>query len=276
MKIVDAKRLALAYLEHDVDPEEFFGRFLDGLSAEELLFALSELIASKEPEIPVHAMTLFLEYRLGLLGVYGKMGSEEVLSNATCLVWSNLHSAMTSSFFSVRHSIVTTLGRLCFQSQVEVLESKLQSSHLRDPLLNPSLLGELSWLEQDEARSEVRLERLISSDHPFTRWSALAPISKRPLDGHVMGLLERLKTDPYTPLAREAGFLMEQNRIKTASPARDLTKSQRRQRRLEIERRRPVVEFENDLLMMHWGKHGSNDYTVADLERYVAARTGTA
>ncbi|MEL6189333.1 MAG: hypothetical protein AAFU79_32320 [Myxococcota bacterium] len=276
MKTVDARRLALAYLERDVDPEEFFARYLVGLSSEELLFALSELIASSEPEIPLHAMTLLLDYRLGLIGVHGKTGSEEVLSNDTSSVWSNLHCAMRSSFFSVRHSIVTTLGRLCFQSQIEVLESKLQSSHLCDPLLNPSLLGELSWLEQDETKSDVRLERLISSGHPFTRWSALAIISKRPLEGHAMGLLERLEKDAYPPLAREAGFLMEQNAIKTASPARNLTKSQRRLRRLQIERRRPVVEFENDLLMMRWDEHGAGDYTVADLEKYVAARTGTA
>jgi hypothetical protein len=179
-------------------------------------------------------------------------------------VWSLFSKMLIAPSFSIRTNTIYTIAKLYFTERASLLSDALPFYIEKDVINLPYLLAERTWLR---VRLDWDLIEHLAKEPKFsTRWSLCLFLyhleSNEKLSGHLLKILEKLKSDPHRFVSAEANFRYERIKVK-AGPK--LAKPEWRKEVKRIAALEPKATFER--IAMEFMR-GRSDYTVAEFEKY--------
>ena len=179
-----------------------------------------------------------------------------------------------SDNYSIRRDAIYALGKTCSYESLPSLLATLEKWREGDPLILPSLLGEIWWLQVEDDFS--LLEPLASSTRFLTRWAVLESLL------HIHGdeaqqqkrrYFSELSHDSHQLVHEEANYCLHLLKLEEdkPSPPRKLPRSVRKAHNKRLEEMRPVCF--SDIQICFWNNVREREmiaYSIEDIEKFVA------
>lgn len=180
----------------------------------------------------------------------------------------------------IRDHAIYTLGKTYSTGSVPALHQVFRSLRDRDPISLPNLIFELKWLGFEVHMLWSLVDSMATSRQFTTRWAALAVLEKHAigvepdLGDVVEQCFERLCRDRHPLVKAEAGYRYQQWLLRQQSST--LAKADLRRQYKEIKSSEPAILFRDVEIQFngYLGLHRLTDYSIADLEQFIAQMMG--
>ncbi|MBN1311467.1 MAG: hypothetical protein JXB30_08615 [Anaerolineae bacterium] len=185
---------------------------------------------------------------------------------------------LADNHFTRKHAIYT-LGKTCSIGSVPALQHAFEELRDRDPIILPGLVFELRWLGLDAQETLLLIEDMITSPQFATRWAALAIVESYSEAGDLDGgefygrCFERLRYDDHPLVQAEAEYRYQQWQL--AQRPSSLTEIEHQQQKTDLKSHQPAILFWDVSIRHsnHLYAHHIADYSIADLEQFIADMT---
>lgn len=262
----------LNYIDHLEDPA-YFASLLGASETRDLIDVLLDLLRSGDHK-QVGSTCLFIR---DLILIAPKHNLGIPFRDAffrSPLVPALEHLVLADNHLIRRHAIYT-LGKTGSTGSVGALHHAFDVLRENDPLILPCLIGEIWWLE--ERKSWSLIDTMMTSQRYTTRWAALGTLTSWSGDGELQDIKQRcyasLRVDEHPLIRAEAEY--ENQQLMFEQRLLELTRTEKKKQRREIERYKPVVSFADIEVWFGNYLHANhlNNYVIDDLDRFITIDT---
>lgn len=263
----DFQNSVLNYYKHLMNREYVEG-VLTSAPMEEIYQQLADMLLSGERENIFEACLFVQDVRLTIKGEVAEKFSDAVYDSPIINAFE--HLTLNSPSHWVRRRVIYALGKIGATRSLPVLIDTFYKFWETDPLLLPSLMGEIRWLRSDS--SPILAMDAAHNWSYLTRWTAIDDIRRfcdEP-DSPEKICLDRLADDEMEVIRQEARYWIEEQRIHRE--VYTLPKKERKAFWKSLAKFEPRLSFDTATTRFHLylsQQNSPEDYHVMELAKFV-------